>query len=144
VKYPASNIVTLYCLERIRRFGGTYCLYLQGRIVSQVKTSSACYLTLVSCLSYFSTLKMEAIFSSEASGSLRTTQLSNPEDRAFHSQRYENLKSSNMETVKYAHKTTIWLAEISGWNYRVASCPVSGIRRRNIKLKEYRKMFGRL
>jgi hypothetical protein len=40
-----------------RRFGGTYCLYLQGRILNSV----CCLILVISCLTYTSTLKTEEI-----------------------------------------------------------------------------------
>jgi hypothetical protein len=46
-----------------------------------------------SSLGDFSTLKMEAIRSSETSVHTRPTQCHIPEDRILHSHRYENLKS---------------------------------------------------
>jgi hypothetical protein len=50
--------------------------------------------TLVSCFSYSSTLKVEAIYSSETSADFqRSTQRYIPEDSTFHNHRSENLKS---------------------------------------------------
>jgi hypothetical protein len=49
-----------------------------------LRTGSACrLLLLVSCLAYSSTLKMEAIYSSETSGCLLSTSHNNPEDHAL-------------------------------------------------------------
>jgi hypothetical protein len=49
---------------------------------------------LVSCLTYFSTLKLEVICSSETSVDFqRTTRCCIPEERALHSHRFKNLKS---------------------------------------------------
>jgi hypothetical protein len=57
----------------------------------------ACRLILlVSFLAYSSTLKMEVIFSSETSGSLRTIQHYNPGDHTLHSDSCENLKSTRV------------------------------------------------
>jgi hypothetical protein len=54
--------------------------------------------TLVSCSAYSSTLKMEAIFSSETSAETRrTTRRHIPEDDSLHNHRCENLKSYNMK-----------------------------------------------
>jgi hypothetical protein len=50
--------------------------------------------TLVSCSTYSSILKMEAIFSSETSvGYEQTTQRYIPEDSTLYNHRYENLRS---------------------------------------------------
>jgi hypothetical protein len=60
-----------------RRFGGTYCLHLQGRR-NKLSKKSACLLpafTLVSCSAYFFILKMEAICSSETSVDTQRTTL---------------------------------------------------------------------
>jgi hypothetical protein len=54
----------------------------------------------VSFSSYYSTLKMEAICSSEMSGFSRTTWPYNPDDRTILSHHCENLKSSKGEIVK--------------------------------------------
>jgi hypothetical protein len=49
---------------------------------------------LVSCLTYFSTLKAEVTYSSETSVDIeRTTWLDAPEDIAVHNHRYDNLES---------------------------------------------------
>jgi hypothetical protein len=71
-----------------RRFGGTYRLHLQGR-----KISSACHLLsrCFFCSTYSSTLKMEAICSSETSvDSQRTKRRYIPEDSTLHNRRCEN------------------------------------------------------
>jgi hypothetical protein len=72
------------------RFVGTYSLYLQGGRIRQARDqpeSELCTLsafTMVYCLAYSWTLKMEAICSSETSvGFQRTTQLYVPEDSAL-------------------------------------------------------------
>jgi hypothetical protein len=71
-------------LEVNRRFGGTYCFYLQGRSLPPA-------LTLVSCSTY-STLKNEAICSSETSVEFQlTTRPYIPEDNTLHNHRCENL-----------------------------------------------------
>jgi hypothetical protein len=70
-------------------FGGTCRLHLQGRARNQ-----ACFM-LVSRLAYSSTLKMEAICSSETSVDVhRNARRYIPEDRALHNHRCNNLKSS--------------------------------------------------
>jgi hypothetical protein len=69
-------------LKADRLFGGIYRLHLQQAF------------TLVSYLAYSSTLKMEAICSSEISvGFQRTTRRYLPEDGTLHNHRCENLKS---------------------------------------------------
>jgi hypothetical protein len=69
-----------------RRFGGTYCLNLQGR-------AELCCFTLVSSSANSSTLKMEAIWSFETSADFqRTTRRYIPEDGTLHNHRCENLK----------------------------------------------------
>jgi hypothetical protein len=84
------------------RFGGTYHLHLQGR------RQATCLLT--GLLNYSSTLKMEAICSSETSGATqRTTRRHIPEDYTLHNHRSENLKSyktsfaiyNSFENLKY-------------------------------------------
>jgi hypothetical protein len=78
--------VTLCSSEASRRFGGTNRLQPQGPKVGQV-----CRMFLrLPCLAYYSTVEMEAICSSETSGSLRTTQSHNKEDLSQHTQRGEN------------------------------------------------------
>jgi hypothetical protein len=58
-------------IEFYRRFRGAYCLHLQGRSVSHLQSSIrvmlSAYLFLFVCLIYCSTLKMEAVLSSEMS-----------------------------------------------------------------------------
>jgi hypothetical protein len=71
-----------------RRFGETYHLHLQGR-----RLLDTCFYA-GSCLVYSSTLKMEALFSSETSIDIeRTTRRYIPEDSTLHNHRCENLKS---------------------------------------------------
>jgi hypothetical protein len=73
-------------LRANRRFGGTYHLYLLLCLPPAF--------TLVSCLAYFSTLKIETICSFETSvGSQWTTWRYIPEDGTFHNHRSENLTS---------------------------------------------------
>jgi hypothetical protein len=97
---------TIFCditpcspLKVNRRFGGTYRLNLQGRRMSRARNQresryKAGAFTLVSCSTYYSTLKMEAIRSSETSVDFqRTTLRYIPEDGTHHSHRCENLKS---------------------------------------------------
>jgi hypothetical protein len=95
----ALSSVMLGCspVKLSRRFGRTGHFHLQGRRVSKKQGArrAACLL-LVSCFAYTSTLKMEAICSSESSiDSNQTTRCYIPECRNFHSQSCENLKSSN-------------------------------------------------
>jgi hypothetical protein len=70
-----------------RRFGGTYRLHLQGRKCRLQPPAHA-----GSSHSDFSTLKMEAIRSSETSVHTRYTRRNIPEDGILHSHRRENLK----------------------------------------------------
>jgi hypothetical protein len=81
-----------------RYFGGTCCLHLQGRKIGQARNQrepeSKQSFTLVSCLAYSSTLKMEATCSSETSADFqRTTRRYISEDRTVHNHGCENLKS---------------------------------------------------
>jgi hypothetical protein len=84
-----------------RVFGGTYCLHLQDRRISQARITrkkhvwtlldgkTSCLL-LANCLVYSLVLKMEAIYSSGMSGKLyRTIRRHFP---ALHSHRHENFK----------------------------------------------------
>jgi hypothetical protein len=83
------------------RFGGTYRLHLQGRRISRARNQreSRCLslppaLTPFSCSAYSSTLKTEAIYSSETSLDIqRTTRRYIPEDSTLRYHRCENLKS---------------------------------------------------
>jgi hypothetical protein len=82
------------------RFGGIYRLHLQGRKhINSAKNQgeSRCLppvFTLVSCLTYFSTLKMEATCSSETSvDTQQTTRRYIPEDGTLYNHRCENRKS---------------------------------------------------
>jgi hypothetical protein len=73
-----------------RRFGGTYRLHLQGWKISLARNRSEDEWQ----ASYSSTLKMEAICSSETSlDTQRTTRRYIPEDGTLHNHRCENLKS---------------------------------------------------
>jgi hypothetical protein len=49
------------------RFGGTCCLHLQGRRISQARKQSATRFMLVSCLAYTSILTMDVTWSPETS-----------------------------------------------------------------------------
>jgi hypothetical protein len=70
-------------LSCIRRFGGTYGLHLQGRRIVQQTSEQA-----------VGSLKMEAIRSSETSGTTqRTTRRHIPGDDNLHNHRCENLRS---------------------------------------------------
>jgi hypothetical protein len=80
------------------RFGEICRLHRQSRRISQAikqrESLFATCFTLVSCLSYSSTLKMEVTCSSETSVDFRrTTRRYIPEDRALHNHRCENFKS---------------------------------------------------
>jgi hypothetical protein len=66
-----------------RRFGGTYRLHLQGRKIRERETSVSMWLHAASSLTDFSTLKMEAIRSSETSVHIRSTRHHIPEDDFF-------------------------------------------------------------
>jgi hypothetical protein len=67
------------------------------------ETSSPPAFTLVSCLAYFSTLKMEAKWFSETSvGFQWTTQPYIPEDGTFHNHHCENLKSYSYIGATYS------------------------------------------
>jgi hypothetical protein len=90
-----------------RRFGGTYCLHLQGRKISEQGTSVSKWLQTeppventqlyrkregrrvgpdhtIFSFADFSTLKIEAIYSSETSVHTRSTQRHIPEDGILH------------------------------------------------------------
>jgi hypothetical protein len=82
------------------RFGGTYRLHLQGGGISLARDqresrwqAELCF-TLVSCLAYFPTLKIEEIYFSETSVDIqRTTRCHIPEVGTLRNPRCENLKS---------------------------------------------------
>jgi hypothetical protein len=82
-------------LSGTRRFGGTYRLHLQDRRIvqqSSEQASGTCWLAAL--LNYSTTLKMEAIRSSETSGTTqRTTRRHIPEEDTLQNHRCENLKS---------------------------------------------------
>jgi hypothetical protein len=64
--------------------GGILHSHGHENLKSSYKPNSVCrLLLLVSCLAYSSTLKIEAICSSETLACLRTTRHYNPEDRTF-------------------------------------------------------------
>jgi hypothetical protein len=81
-----------------RHFRGTCRLRLQGWRITQARNQheaeiATCF-TLVSCLAYFLTLKMEAVCSTKKLvGFAQTTQCYIPEDRTLHNHYSENLKS---------------------------------------------------
>jgi hypothetical protein len=83
--------VAKYSLMEVRQcFGGTYCLYFQGRRVSQASKEKAACFVLVACLAYFSTLKVEAARHSVTSMDLyRTIRRHILEDSALHSAVWE-------------------------------------------------------
>jgi hypothetical protein len=88
-----------------RRFRGIHHLYLQSRRINRARNQreNSAWLCLspafklVSCSVYSSTMKMEAIRSSETLVDFqRTTQRYIPGDSNFHNYRCENLKSYNI------------------------------------------------
>jgi hypothetical protein len=118
-----------YCVNR--RFGGTYRLHLEGRRKypraknQRGQSAVTCSRCLLAREFFSSTLKMEAISSSETSIS---TRCHIPGDGILHSHRRENLKSYNMHfilvQVTRGHKVRTqedflcrswcWILEISG------------------------------
>jgi hypothetical protein len=85
------------------RFGGKYRLILQGRKIRERGTSVSRWLrTAGSSLADFSTLKIEAILSSETSVHARPTRRYIPEDGIPHSNRRENLKSDILRKFNIA------------------------------------------
>jgi hypothetical protein len=83
-----------------RRFGETWRLHLQCQRIRRKRNQREnlfCLppeFRLVSCSDYSSTLKMEAVCSSETSVDFqRTTRRYIPQDRTLHNHRCENLKS---------------------------------------------------
>jgi hypothetical protein len=83
-----------YCLNL--RFGETYRLHFQGLKISELQTPAHAG----SSLADFSTLKMEAVRSSETSVHTRCTLRHIPEDGILHSHRRENLKPYRMYAIK--------------------------------------------
>jgi hypothetical protein len=82
-----------------RRSGVKYCLDFQDRIIGQAKNQRELdtLFTLISCLSYFSTLKMEATFYPESWVRFQeTTCRYILQDRTLHNHRSDNLKSCEM------------------------------------------------
>jgi hypothetical protein len=81
--------ITPYSPMKVNQdFREMYRFHLQGRTLL-----STCF-TLVSCLAYFSTLKMEAKCSSETSVDFkRITRCCTPENKTPHNHRCENFKS---------------------------------------------------
>jgi hypothetical protein len=78
-----------------RRLGETYHLHLQGRRISlrRNQRESRWQAELVYCSAYFSTLRMEAICSSETSVDFQwNIRRSIPEDSTLNNHRCENLK----------------------------------------------------
>jgi hypothetical protein len=86
---------------KFNHFWGTNCLHLQGLRISPARyhheskwEAEPPGFTIVSCLAYSSTLKMEAICSSETWVYFqRTTWHYVPDDSTHHNHCYENLKS---------------------------------------------------
>jgi hypothetical protein len=100
------DITACSLLKVNRRFGGTLCIHLQGRISREWYQLVSRWLdlppalTLVSFLAYFSSIKMEAICSSETSVEFQqTTRRCIPVDRTVHNNRCENLKSYTLTEV---------------------------------------------
>jgi hypothetical protein len=81
-----------YCVNR--RFRGTYGLHLHSRKIRERGTRVSRWL-----LADFSTLKMEAIRSSETSVYTICRRHHIPEDGILHSHRSENLKSYILDQV---------------------------------------------
>jgi hypothetical protein len=74
-----------------RRFGGKYRLHLQGRKIGERGNSVRCLQLSAhagSSLADFSTLKMEAIRSSETSVHIRSARRRIPEDGILHSETF--------------------------------------------------------
>jgi hypothetical protein len=105
---PSSGMWRRVDLVGKRRFGGTYRLHLQGRKIFEPHMAHPPSLPVLiqlgvfnwwlcllatshehSSLTKFSTLKMEAIHSSETSVHTRSTQCHIPEDSILHSHRHE-------------------------------------------------------
>jgi hypothetical protein len=82
------HVTPFRLVELYWRIREKYCLYLQGRKISQKVHYACCF------LAYSLTLKMEAICSSEMSVAIQqTTRRFFPEDDTLHNHRCENLKS---------------------------------------------------
>jgi hypothetical protein len=83
-----------------------------SNIIPIKKPAETCRLLLLaSCLSYFSTLKLEAIYSSERSGSLRPTRCYSPKIMLFKIHRpsssgVENKIQGNVKEEKLARNAT--------------------------------------
>jgi hypothetical protein len=92
-------ITPCHPLKVNRHFEGTCDLHLQGQRMSQARNQhegrwQVEAFTLVSCLAYFSTLKMEATCSSKMLVDfLLTTRRYNPENRKLHNHCCTNLKA---------------------------------------------------
>jgi hypothetical protein len=80
MKSTVFCVVKLSSSERARRFGGTHLLLLQGRKVRQAKNQRKH----AGILAYSSTLKHEAISSSETSSCIRNIRCYIPRDRTLH------------------------------------------------------------
>jgi hypothetical protein len=79
-----------------RRFGGTFRLHIRGRRISQAITAITHCFMLLSCLAYYSTLKMETCSSETSDDFQHTTWRYSPEDRSLHNYRCDNLKRSQL------------------------------------------------
>lgn len=94
--------VTQYSpLEAHQHFGRMYDLHFQGwRITSRKEMANSSYFSLVSCLAYCSTPKVEAVQSSKMSVDFfQGTWCYIREGSSAHSQHCENLKSSQSSCV---------------------------------------------
>jgi hypothetical protein len=104
-----SHITPCNPLKVNRRLGGTCCLHLQGGRISQARNwneaSSRCY---------SSTLKLEAICSSETPVDIQRTTLHYiPEDINLHNPCWGNPKSYNVLTALHCSVIS-WLVQCNG------------------------------
>jgi hypothetical protein len=107
------DITPCSLLKENRRFGGT-CPHLQGRFSR----------SLVSCLAYSSTLKIEATCSSETSGATqRITGRHIPEHDTLHNHRCENLKSYEIMSVCKPCRTIYFSPHIRMKPYKTSQGP---------------------
>jgi hypothetical protein len=82
-------------VETGRHSGGADWLHLQGRRTNQASSQQKVEWKQISCLAYFSTLKMEAVCSSKSFIRIyQSTQRYIPEGSTIHSHRCKNLKSN--------------------------------------------------
>jgi hypothetical protein len=116
MKNTVFRDLTPYRCCMMRRFGGTYCLYLhvtkiceRGTSASRWQRSAHAGSSLVACYSS----KIEAIRSSETTVHTRSTRRHISEDGILHSHRCENLKSYKRRYV--------WLFEVHH-THQMSSC----------------------